>query len=223
MDGTVRRARPLTFLCLLTNQTLLKEIEEHPDADIDVETGVYYESVEHMQEVAKSLNCDTVINCAGMGNQKICHDNQLVGGRGVLLQLERKGCPRRESLQGMEHDAVLMTDIPPWGSDTEPCYMIPRGDIIAIGGSYLEGDTHPQLRESERTRLMENAQLMGIDLTNANVRGEWAGFRPYRPLVRCEEEKTDSSVRVIHCYGHGGSGWTVNVGSAKEVVNMLVK
>jgi D-amino-acid oxidase len=206
-----------------TTQTLLKEIEEHHDANIDVETGVYYESVEHMQEVAKSLDCDTLINCTGMGSQKMCHDNNLVGGRGVLLQLERHDCPRRESLQGMEHDVVILADSPPWGSDTEPCYMIPRGDIIAIGGSYLEGDTHSQVRESERKRLMENAQLMGIDLANAKVRSEWAGFRPYRPVVRCEEEKTSSSVRVIHSYGHGGSGWTVNVGSAKEVANMLVK
>ncbi|CAB9514433.1 D-amino-acid oxidase [Seminavis robusta] len=204
-------------------QALLKEIEENPDADVDVETGEYYESVDHMQEVAQSLSCDTVINCAGMGSHAMCQDKNLVGGRGVLLQVERNNCPRRPSLQGMEQDAVLLTEARPWGSDTEPCYMIPRGNIIAIGGTYLEGDTHPQLRDSERKRLMENAQLMGIDIANANILGEWTGFRPYRPIVRCEEEETQGHVRVIHSYGHGGSGWTVNVGAAKEVADILLR
>ena len=209
-------------------EALLEEVTQHPDSNVDVETGEYYESVEHMQEVAQSLDCDTVINCSGLGSRKLCQDGQLVGGRGVLLQLERQDCPRRASMQDMEKDAVLMTDSPPWGSETNPCYVIPRGDIIAVGGTYLEGDGHPELRDSERTQLMQNAKILGVDIANAKIRGEWTGFRPSRPTTRCEEEPpspggTTNPVRVIHSYGHGGSGWTVNVGAAKEVANILLK
>lgn len=204
-------------------EALLEEVTHHPESDVDVETGEYYESVEQMQEVAKSLDCNVVINCTGLGSKELCGDDQLVGGRGVLLQLERQDCPRQPLLQGMEKDAIVMTDSPPWGSDAEPCYMIPRGDIIAIGGTYLEGDTHPEVRDSERATLLKNAKFLGVDIANAKVRGEWAGFRPARPTTRCEEEMLGSNdVRVIHSYGHGGSGWTVNVGTAKEVADILL-
>jgi D-amino-acid oxidase len=190
---------------------------------VEVETGEYYESIPHIQQVAQSLDCDTVVNCSGMGSQALCGDTEVKGGRGVLLQVERQNCPRRLSLQGMEKDCILMTECPPWGSDTAPCYMIPRGDIIAVGGTYLEGDTHESLRDTERTQLLQNGQNMGIDMTQATIKGEWTGFRPYRPVVRCEEDKSvDGDVRVIHSYGHGGSGWTVNVGAAKEVANILL-
>lgn len=207
-------------------EVLLEEVTQHPDSNVEVETGEYYESVEHMQEVAKSLGCDAVINCSGLGSKELCGDSQLIGGRGVLLQLERQDCPRQPLLHNLEKDAILLTDSPPWGSETEPCYMIPRGDIIAIGGTYLEGDTYPEVRDSERATLLQNAKLLGVDMANAKIRGEWAGFRPARPTTRCEEEVTGdggpNAVRVIHSYGHGGSGWTVNVGAAKEVADILL-
>lgn len=203
----------------------MKEVTDHQDGDVDVETGEYYESVDHMQEVARSLDCGTVINCTGLGSQKVCGDKSLVGARGVLLQFDRKDCPRRESLSSMEKDAILMSDSPPWGSESHPCYMIPRGDIIAAGGTYLEGDSHPGLRETERQKIMQNALDMGIDITRTKPKGEWTGFRPYRPVVCCEEdvEARAKGVRVIHNYGHGGSGWTVNVGAAMEVANIFFK
>jgi len=185
---------------------LLEEVELHPDSDINVETGEYYDSIEHMQDVARSLDCEVLINCSGMGSQKVCQDSQLVGGRGVLLQLERENCPRRASIQGMEKDAIILAECPPWGSDSHPCYLIPRGDVIAIGGTYLEGDGHPELRASEREQLKQNAKLLGVDIETATIRGEWTGFRPARPVTRCEEEITSGSggsnpVRVIHNYG----------------------
>jgi len=200
----------------------LEEVDQQPESNIDVETGEYYQSLEEMQALAKILECDTLINCTGMGSKALVKDPNMVGARGVLLQLDRNNCPRREALEGMTKDAIIIADSPPWGSDTEPAYMIPRGDIIAVGGTYLEGDAHPYLRDSERTRLLNNAQLLGVDVANAPVVGEWTGFRPSRPTVRCEEEKSSTGVRTIHNYGHGGSGWTVNVGAAKEVANILL-
>lgn len=206
-------------------ETLLQEVTDSPDTNVDVETGEYYESVDHLQEVAQSLDCDTVINCSGLGSQALCEDEALKGGRGVLLQVERESCPRREALEGMTNDAVILTESPPWGSEATPCYMIPRGDIIAVGGSYLEDDKHDSLRDTERSRLLQNMEQMGIESTKATIRDEWTGFRPYRPIVRCEEEQglSNQDIRVIHSYGHGGSGWTVNVGAAKEVADILLK
>ena len=215
---------------------MLNEVLEDSESDVNVETGEYYESVDEMKDVAKSLDCDTVINCTGLGSQTICNDLDVVGGRGILHQYDRENCPRLHNsffneAEGIEiemkHDCVIATEELPWGNEQYPCYMIPRGNIINIGGCYIENDTFTKIRPEEEKLLRKNAFHLGIDTSKVKPINEWVGFRPSRPNVRCEEEKeqdTDGSdgIRVIHNYGHGGSGWTINVGAAKEVVHNIL-
>jgi glycine/D-amino acid oxidase-like deaminating enzyme len=214
---------------------MLNEVKSKAD-DVNVETDLEYESVQHLVEDAKSLNCDAVVNCTGMGAAKLCNDNQLLGGRGIMLLYDRKSCLRREASASSMHshegeygammnDACVMTEDAPWGSDNFPCYLIVRGDTIMVGGSYLEGDLEPNIRPEERERLYRYAHRLGIDTTRCQPKGEWTGFRPYRRTCRLEEEihyATTDNVRVVHSYGYGGSGWTVYVGAAKEATRILM-
>jgi D-amino-acid oxidase len=48
------------------------------------------------------------------------------------------------------------------------------------------------------------------------VIGSWAGLRPFRNLVRLEKEGN-----IIHNYGHGGSGFTLSFGCAKQILQIL--
>lgn len=205
---------------------MLQEVDDL-GADVNIQTGVEYESLDAMATTAKELGCDAVVNCTGMGAKRICNDSELVAGRGILLQFDRSSVVWRESVlrEGMagKKDAVVLVDEAPWASTTEPCYMIPRGNLLCVGGSYLEGDETSNVRPAERDRLFQNAHHLGIDITRSFPIGEWTGFRPYRPKVRCEEDQRRSDgVRIIHNYGHGGSGWTVNVGAAKQVAEILL-
>jgi D-amino-acid oxidase len=208
-----------------------------PTNDIDLETGVYYNSISEMIEDAKKLGCDTVVNCTGMGAARICQDEELVGGRGVLLQYDRKSCVRLPHPPNEDpvlaaapyeqiHDACVMVESPPFGSDEYPCYMIPRGDTIVVGGTYLEGDDEMTMRPQERERLLENASILGIDTDAVKPKGEWVGIRPYRKITRCEVDddrwNNSDGIRLIHSYGSGGSGWTVYAGIAKDVVQMIL-
>jgi D-amino-acid oxidase len=133
----------------------------------------------------------------------------------------------------MRHDANIMVEDAPWGSEDMPCYLIARGDTIVVGGSYLENDSEPNLRDDERTRLLKNAELVGIDTERSHPIGEWTGFRPYRPTSRCEVDhkykgatsdinNNNSNIRLVHSYGYGGSGWTVYVGCAKEATQLIL-
>lgn len=45
----------------------------------------------------------------------------------------------------------------------------------------------------------------------------WVGLRPGRAPLRLETEEV-ASVPVVHCYGHGGSGITLAMGCAEDVV-----
>jgi D-amino-acid oxidase len=90
-----------------------------------------------------------------------------------------------------------------------------------VGGSYLEGDSRVEISEPEYQRLLENAKLLGIDVNQSPPKSKWVGFRPYRPCTKCEVDKTFRDVTLVHSYGHGGSGWTINVGVAKETATLL--
>jgi D-amino-acid oxidase len=208
---------------------LLSEVKEKA-SEVNVETNEFFQSVEQMQDRAVKLGCDTVVNCTGLGAASICKDDQLVGARGILLHFERSTCVRRKSVRDTRpyqfghnfYDTAIMTEEMPWGTETAPCYMIPRGDVIVVGGSYLEDDMEPSIRDGERQRLLFNALRMGIDVDSSKVVGEWTGFRPFRTTVRCELENINDSVQVFHSYGYGGSGWTVYVGAAKECADTLL-
>ena len=219
-------------------ESFLEEIQNqqgNKTNDVNLETGMYYKSTSEMIDEAKKLDCDTIVNCTGMGAAQICQDDQLIGGRGVLLQYDRKSCvrlphpPNEDPLLAAPfeqlHDACVMVESPPFGSDEYPCYMIPRGDTIVIGGTYLEGDYEPTMRPQERERLLENARILGIDTDAVKPKGEWVGIRPYRKITRCEVDTDQSTdgVRLIHSYGSGGSGWTVYTGIANDVVQMILE
>eukprot|EP00978_Attheya_sp_CCMP212_P010472 scaffold25377_cov53-Attheya_sp.AAC.4 len=209
-------------------QSMLTEVQLHPyTLDVNVETGVEYESLEEMVEDAKEGGYDAVVNCTGLGSSKLCGDeDSMVGGRGVLLHYDRT-CERRADVHGgrsMPNDVVILTEEAPWGSDTDACYIIPRGDVLVVGGSFHREDTHAEVRPMEKKRLMQNAHLMGIDTEKSPIVDEWTGFRPHRPSIRLEIDKhagISEGIQVVHNYGHGGSGWTVFVGAAKQVAALL--
>ncbi|KAI2497745.1 FAD dependent oxidoreductase [Fragilaria crotonensis] len=210
---------------------LLEELDNHNDTidvDVDVETNRWYESLDDMVHDAKSLNCDTVINCTGMGARSLLQDEDLVGARGILLHFDRDTVPWRttetpwDEVPKTKHAAIFASE-GPWGTETEPAYMIPRGDRLVVGGTYGLGDSRTEIAVEEHRRLLQNANNFGIDVESSScvVVDEWTGFRPSRPTTMCEIDKRITDVTLVHSYGHGGSGWTVNVGVAKDVAKLL--
>lgn len=214
---------------------MLDEIKANEYTDhVDVETDIFYTNIEELVIVAKAHGCDGLVNCTGLGSKLLCDDASLIGARGILLHYDRASCVWEEKSRGSNssdedktntiQDPVITISEPPFGSETMPCYMIPRGDIIAVGGSYLEGDEEMRIRASERKRVLENAKNMGIDTEKSRCVSDWVGFRPYRPTARLEVDEKLSSlsgVTVVHSYGYGGSGWTVFVGVASDNVHLL--
>lgn len=180
--------------------------------DVNVETDEEYKSIGHMCEVARSLDCDTLVNCTGLGAKELMGDDELVGARGILHLYDRATCVRhsevREGPYGdNKNDAIIMTEEGPWGSETLPAYLIPRADKVLVGGSYLEGDMEETISDEENERLRSNADRLGIDISVSKPIDQWTDFRPCPPKARCDlnpDESTDG-LRVFHSYGYGGS------------------
>ena len=152
--------------------------------DLDVDTGRYYDSTQDLYDAAHTLDCDTIVNCTGFGAAALCNDSELIGGRGILHVYDRQTCQRRREMTNDNEDRVedccIFIDEGPWATPEQPIYMIIRGDKIIIGGTNLPDDHCPTIRDAERTQLLQNAHLLGIDTAVSKPIAEWVGFRPYR-------------------------------------------
>ena len=216
---------------------MVSEIKSHPlmQSEDSFQTTKTYNDIDEIIADAKALGCSSIINCTGMGARKLLskpsastskEEKSLIGGRGILLHYKRQNCQRINDIPSSNiHDATIFLE-KPVGTDTEPCYLIPRGDLLVVGGSYFKGDTFEGIRDSEMKRLLKNAKLLGIDTEKEEPCSEWTGFRPCRSIVRLEMDedilKEDGKMKVIHSYGHGGAGWTVYTAVAKSTVDLLM-
>ncbi|KAL6421870.1 hypothetical protein ACFW04_010788 [Cataglyphis niger] len=125
----------------------------------------------------------------------------------------------------------------------EPFLLLPwlMERFIALGGK-MEKRNIKTLHElaEEGYDLIINCSGLGArelvaDKTVTSIRGQvyrackiirsWVGLRPGRPRVRLECETlsspTGKEIKVIHNYGHGGSGVTLCWGCATDVVEMI--
>lgn len=118
-------------------------------------------------------------------------------------------------------------------ADTEAdmVFLVPRGKgILLVGGLVQPREEALDLIVSSPAvvRMRERAEaflpaLRGAELdTNPLVQG----LRPFREGgVRVEREGRErvggGRSRVVHSYGHGGSGWTLSWGCAGEVVGLV--
>ena len=137
---------------------------------------------------------DVIINCSALGSQQLCNDKDLIPVRGQVGLL----APKIFGYIFLDNEL--------------PLYIVPRKDAIIIGGTYEAGVTDAVTETATIDRLFDNAYKVFPELRDQKIIGSWAGLRPYRPLVRVEREG-----KIIHNYGHGGSGFTLAWGCAEEV------
>ncbi|MDQ6902096.1 MAG: FAD-binding oxidoreductase [Bacteroidota bacterium] len=143
-------------------------------------------------------DADFIINCSGLGARDLCDDENMIPIRGQIALLEP------------------IKDFPVFLDNEFPLYIVPRKDATIIGGTYEEGITEEATVPSTIEKLLENAYATFPNLKEKKVLGSWAGIRPYRPLVRVER-----AGKIIHNYGHGGSGFTIAWGCAEEVASLI--
>jgi D-amino-acid oxidase len=149
---------------------------------------------------------DAVIHCAGLGARALADDPSVVALRGQVVVVEPGTLPL---------DLTLTDD-----RGAEPMfYAIPRRDEVVLGGTSdpveLDDPLAPDPFVTER--ILARCRALGWH--PGAVRRVRVGLRPYRPAVRLERDPTDA--RIIHCYGHGGAGYTLAFGCAEDVAALL--
>ncbi len=136
-----------------------------------------------------------VINCTGVGAQTFVPDPEIEPHRGQVVLVEK-----------LVLNHAVVCDDPPL------MYAIPRANDCVFGGSNsISSDRKPD-------RGLTSSIVAGcsrvLNIAPPKILGERVGLRPFRRSGICLRKED----RVIHNYGHGGSGFTLSWGCAQAVL-----
>ena len=166
----------------------------------EIHANVHFEKLEDVDETF-----DLVINCAGIGARELVHDADLEPHRGQVAIV-----PKIEGLSC----AIVCDDAP-------LMYAIPRANDCVFGGTNDVSDN--LAADPQRLRkLSPNAAAFWISRDHA--------FSPSASASALFENQACASNAiayadgrtVIHNYGHGGAGFTLSWGCAREVLEVAV-
>lgn len=150
---------------------------------------------------------DVVINCAGLGARELVDDASVYPVRGQILRVSNPG---------------LTMSVRDEGHPGGRAYVHPRSEDCIVGGTLDEGQWDTTVDPAVGAAILARCADLVPALRDARVLGQAVGLRPGRPTVRLEESgRLRSGARVVHNYGHGGSGITLCWGCAREVTALI--
>ncbi|BCY10768.1 D-amino-acid oxidase [Actinoplanes sp. L3-i22] len=97
-------------------------------------------------------------------------------------------------------------------------YVVPRAGDVVCGGTGQAGDWNEQVDPATEAAILERARGLVPALAGQPVLSRAVGLRPARSQRRLERIG-----RVVACYGHGGSGFTLSWGDAARVVELCAR
>ncbi len=162
-----------------------------------VEGRVHFENLEEVQS-----DHALVVNCSGVGARTLLPDPEVEPHRGQVVLVA-----------GIPQTHAVVCDDPPL------MYAIPRAHDCVFGGSNdLSDDRNPDSETS--TRILAECSR-ALEITPPSILRERVGLRPFRRSGVClRADRLRDGRRVIHNYGHGGSGFTLSWGCARAVLAM---
>ena len=164
--------------------------------------------------ILDEMKADLLINCTGLGAGNLT-DDLVYPLRGALIELA--SIPK--SIQGAH--CIAHNESTP---QQNMVYMVPRGSKLLLGGIVQKDvwGTDLSMEDEVIRQIMNRCKTFMPDLSHASLnprQNTLVGLRPARKQnVRLERE---TSLPVIHNYGHGGSGYTFSWGCAKDAANLI--
>jgi D-amino-acid oxidase len=204
--GARRLAAALLPVCFTTGYTLLVPLMDTTiyldylaarfrRAGGEIQVGVH---LDRLDEVNR--DCSLLINCTGVGAKTLVPDPEVEPHRGQVAIVPRT-----------PQSHAVVCDGPPL------MYAIPRSNDCVFGGTNeLSADPDPDPGTTARI-IAECSRVLEIE--PPKVLCECVGLRPFRRTGIClRADQLRDGRRVIHNYGHGGSGFTLSWGCAHAVL-----
>ncbi|HJP73338.1 MAG TPA: FAD-dependent oxidoreductase [Pseudonocardiaceae bacterium] len=143
-----------------------------------------------------------VVNCAGLGARELLGDASVrpIRGQHVIM-----------SNPGLDQVFLELTEAPEWIN------IFPHPSRVVCGGNAVPDSTDTTVDDELTERIVRRCRAIEPRLHDAEVIEVLVGLRPDRPVIRVEAHRAGDA-RVVHNYGHGGSGVSLSWGAAREVV-----
>jgi D-amino-acid oxidase len=144
------------------------------------------------------------VNCAGVGARDLVPDPAVRPGRGQHVVVENPGL-----------DEFFMTEPfgPAWTS------LFPHRERLILGSVAQDGDWDTAPRTEDAEAILERCAAREPRVRRADPRVPGRA-RPVREVVRVEAQPLGAA-RLVHNYGHGGTGLGLSWGCAREVVALV--
>jgi D-amino-acid oxidase len=171
------------------------------------------------QMLLREYEAEAIVNCTGLGARELT--GELVTPlRGALIRVHNDGVdfPRITQAHCVSQDGSM--------KDRGFIFIVPRGhNMLVLGGlaEPLEWEVDIGIENYEPVRQMYRRCVEFLPVLRGAVvdaaQPVRVGLRPFRPEgVRLEHQP---GTRIVHNYGHGGSGVTYSWGCGLEVVKTV--
>ncbi len=173
--------------------------------------------LEQASTLRREFDAAILVNCAGLGARAL-GDASVFPLRGALVRIRNDG-KRMPRLS----EAHCVADDGPGRF----VFVVPRGEDMMVLGGLAEPEewgldvglhNYEPIRQMYQ-RCVEFLPALAAAQIDPSEQVR-VGLRPFRAGgARLEVDKSDS--RIVHNYGHGGSGITLSWGCAAEVANLV--
>lgn len=172
-------------------------------------------------DLRSRFDAHAIINCSGLASRVLASDKMCYPLRGGLLRYINDG----SAIPKIQHAMAVSADVDGNGNII---FIVPRNDNILVVGGFAEPDQwdlkytidSPAVRDMRKRAVAFLPALKDAKLDPSYPLAQ--GLRPARHgNVRLERETRDMNSRIVHSYGHGGSGWSFSFGCAVEVAQLV--
>jgi D-amino-acid oxidase len=171
---------------------------------------------------ALDLPGDLIVNAAGLRAGRLAGDDTMYRGDGHVVVVTRPDDVHRVFMEEVRSDFDVCRDRLPIAMK----YVIPRIEDVVLGGTLIASarvSHEPRTRIKIAERILELAIEIEPGLQGAEILDVRAAARPRRrDGTRVELDRNRTGAPVLHCYGTGGSGWTLAPALSESAVNMAI-
>ena len=146
-----------------------------------------------------------VVNCTGVGARDFVPDPTVRAVRGQHVIVENPG---------IDMFFIEAPFGPSWVG------YFPYREHVVLGGVAMDDDWRLEPDPEVAAQIVQRCAAVEPRLRAARVIGHRVGLRPVRPTVRLELEERDGA-RIVHNYGHGGTGVAMSWGCAAEAARLV--
>lgn len=177
------------------------------------------------EKLLEEHKAHAIINATGLGAKELAGDDDVYPVRGAIKRIENT---RKGEFRHLNDAFLVPAQRDLNGNPTKTVFIVPRSDDVLYVGSIIQPEATEKLSQDsiEVEVMWDRAGDFIPRLRHAGLVPGFPfaqGLRPFtkRNVKVRADDNVDTKFPLVHNYGHGGSGWTLGVGTARCAVHIV--